>query len=378
MADAAIGGDAVRPGHHGHGHLRNPGAVGAHIGALVEIELSSRARIRPVGIERGARVVALLARMVGGHQMLAPVLDPFDRPPQSHRGEADEKILGVELAANPEPAAGIAFLQHHRRRAAAEHARQRVAVAVRHLGRAIQFQHVAVQRRSGRARRASRSVRRCAGRSSGRGRRPHAPRQRPPRHRRNRRAAPAPRSTGRARNCREPRWRPISAPARRPRPKPARRHPRPDRDRSRTPPRSARRHSAAAPARAAAGDRGAAPRRPGRENRSAADRRCPPPSTPRRFPARPAPPRCRRTATRHWHRASARCAYAAGAGSRYRRRRRPARSATAGPPAEPPTGRECGSLSERRGAQASPAHYSRRDRRGSTARVSWDGAAPSR
>src|SRR5580704_17464959 len=42
--------------------------------------------------------------------MLVPVLDPFDGPPQSHCRDADKKIFGVELAANPEPAAGIAFL----------------------------------------------------------------------------------------------------------------------------------------------------------------------------------------------------------------------------------------------------------------------------
>jgi hypothetical protein len=39
-------------------------------------------------------MMALLARVVGGHQMLAPVLDPFDRPSQSQGGEADKKILG--------------------------------------------------------------------------------------------------------------------------------------------------------------------------------------------------------------------------------------------------------------------------------------------
>jgi len=50
--------------------------------------------------------------------------------------------FGVELAADPEPAAGIAFFQHHGRRVAAKHARQRIAVAVRHLGCAVQFQHV--------------------------------------------------------------------------------------------------------------------------------------------------------------------------------------------------------------------------------------------
>jgi hypothetical protein len=54
--------------------------------------------------------MVLLAGMVGGHQMLAPVLDPLDRPPQSERGDTNEKVFGVELAADAEPAAGIAFL----------------------------------------------------------------------------------------------------------------------------------------------------------------------------------------------------------------------------------------------------------------------------
>jgi hypothetical protein len=48
----------------------------------------------------------------------------------------------MKLAADSEPASGIAFFQHHDRRAAAKHARQRIAVAVRHLGCAVQFQHI--------------------------------------------------------------------------------------------------------------------------------------------------------------------------------------------------------------------------------------------
>ena len=46
-----------------------------------------------------------LARMVGGGQMLAPILDPFHRSAQPGRREGDEEILGVELAAGAEPAA---------------------------------------------------------------------------------------------------------------------------------------------------------------------------------------------------------------------------------------------------------------------------------
>src|SRR6266481_3819386 len=75
--------------------------------------------------------------------MLTPVLDPFDWPSQPHGRQTDEKILGIELAADAEPAAGIALLQYHRGGAAAEHARQGVAIAVRHLGRTVELQHVA-------------------------------------------------------------------------------------------------------------------------------------------------------------------------------------------------------------------------------------------
>ena len=43
----------------------------------------------------------------------------------------------------PNPPPVLPSFEHHRGGAAAEHARQRVAVAVRHLGRAVQLQHVA-------------------------------------------------------------------------------------------------------------------------------------------------------------------------------------------------------------------------------------------
>ena len=100
-------------------------------------------RMRPVARRPRRGLVALLARMVGGHQMLAPVLDPFHRAPEAQRRDADQHVLGIELAAHAEAAADMAFVEMHRRRRAAEHARDRIAVAVRHLGRAMQFEHVA-------------------------------------------------------------------------------------------------------------------------------------------------------------------------------------------------------------------------------------------
>ena len=56
-------------------------------------------------------LVALLARMVGGDQMLAPVLDPFHRPAEPHRRDADQHVLRIEFAADAEAAADMAFEQ---------------------------------------------------------------------------------------------------------------------------------------------------------------------------------------------------------------------------------------------------------------------------
>ena len=45
--------------------------------------------------------------MIGGGQMLRPILDPLHGPPQLVGGERDQEILGIELAAHAETAAYI-------------------------------------------------------------------------------------------------------------------------------------------------------------------------------------------------------------------------------------------------------------------------------
>ena len=62
-------------------------------------------------VDRGADAVDLVARMVGGDQVLAPVLDPLDRPAEAECGEGDEHILGIDLAANAEAAADMTFVE---------------------------------------------------------------------------------------------------------------------------------------------------------------------------------------------------------------------------------------------------------------------------
>src|SRR5262245_9321092 len=70
----------------------NPLVIGAfgdrealQIGALVMKEGVVDRQDMAVAVDRRADVVALLARVIGRHQMLAPVLDPFDRAPKAQR-----------------------------------------------------------------------------------------------------------------------------------------------------------------------------------------------------------------------------------------------------------------------------------------------------
>ena len=97
----------------------------------------------PSGVDRGADLVPLLARVIGGDQMLAPVLDPFHRPAEPQRGEADQYVLGIKLAANTEAAADMPFEQMHTGGIATQHAGDVVAIPVRDLGGAVKLEHVA-------------------------------------------------------------------------------------------------------------------------------------------------------------------------------------------------------------------------------------------
>ena len=141
--DGPIGRHAIGPGQHGGGKVRDRGRVGAHVAALIVEEFVIHREEAALGVDRRAHFVALLTGMIGGDQMLAPVLEPFHRPAESQRGETHQYVLGIKLAANSESAAHMAFDEMHARRATAEHAGDIVAVPVRHFGSAIELQQVA-------------------------------------------------------------------------------------------------------------------------------------------------------------------------------------------------------------------------------------------
>ena len=143
MADRPVGRHPIRARQHGGGEVRHGRGVGAHIGALVVEERIIDGEDMPRCVDRGADAMRLLARVIGGDQVLAPILDPLHRAAEGEGGDADQQILGIELAANTEAAADVAFVKLHARRCAAQHAGDLVAVPVRHLGGAMEFQHVA-------------------------------------------------------------------------------------------------------------------------------------------------------------------------------------------------------------------------------------------
>src|SRR5262249_22597441 len=88
-------------------------------------------------------LVALLPRMIGRQQMLAPVLDEFDRPQETPRCDQYQNVLRIELAAYAEAAAGVAFVEMELGEAEPQHVGQGFAILVRHLGGAIELEHVA-------------------------------------------------------------------------------------------------------------------------------------------------------------------------------------------------------------------------------------------
>jgi hypothetical protein len=132
----------IRAGHHAHGAVRDVHAVGADISALVVEDLVLDPEDAAVFINRNTCKVTLLAALVGAHQVLAPILDPFHRPLELHRRDQHQQVLRIKLAADAETAADMALMHMQRRRAAIEHAAERLAIAMRDLRGAVQLQQV--------------------------------------------------------------------------------------------------------------------------------------------------------------------------------------------------------------------------------------------
>ncbi len=116
--------------------------MGPDIGALIGEEADVQAEDEAPRVHGRPQTVALVAGMVGGHHVLAPVLDPADGPPQAQGRRADEHVLRVDLAPDAEAAADMALTEVELGGVAAEHPRDGVPVVMHDLGGAVQGEHV--------------------------------------------------------------------------------------------------------------------------------------------------------------------------------------------------------------------------------------------
>ena len=98
--------DPVRPGEHHRGHHAR--APRQRIRTTVVELLEGRGQDRSVGVGRQADAAALVPGRRRGHEVLAPVLDPFHRPAEVVAGEDDDLLVAGQVRLLPEPAADVA------------------------------------------------------------------------------------------------------------------------------------------------------------------------------------------------------------------------------------------------------------------------------
>ncbi len=70
-------------------------------------ERAAHAEDLRVAVDRDLHVPILVALLLGGEEILAPVLDPFDRPLQRERRGGKRAVFGIEAALRAEAAADV-------------------------------------------------------------------------------------------------------------------------------------------------------------------------------------------------------------------------------------------------------------------------------
>ena len=117
--------------------------MGAYVGALIVKYFILKGENATVTIDGGPNVMILLARMIGGDKVFAAILYPLDWPPQAQSRGAYQNVLRIKFAANAETAADMTLVEVNGSRGASEHAGDLVSIRMRHLGSAMQLEHVA-------------------------------------------------------------------------------------------------------------------------------------------------------------------------------------------------------------------------------------------
>ena len=101
-----VGRDDEGAGHGSAGNMRQDRAV-RHERALVVRHIDAQAEDLALGIQRHLDIPILIAFLRRRVEMLAPILDPFDRPLQHDRGDGCDDRFGIEAHLRAEAAADI-------------------------------------------------------------------------------------------------------------------------------------------------------------------------------------------------------------------------------------------------------------------------------
>ena len=135
----------VRPREVVPGEDRREDALRPHVGALVDPGRATQREQAALGGRGDLDVVHLAARVVRRDEMLSAILDPLHRAAETERGERDEHVLGIELAADAEAAADVDLHEPHVVESEPEQLCEHPAVEVLHLRRAVD-RHAAAHR----------------------------------------------------------------------------------------------------------------------------------------------------------------------------------------------------------------------------------------
>src|ERR1700733_3607944 len=107
MTGRPIRRNAIRTRQHRRCQIRNGGAMGADIAALIMKEFVIDCEDTTVAVDGGPDAMKLLARMVGGSNMFTTIFDPFHRPAEAQGRETYQHVLGIKLTANAKSTADM-------------------------------------------------------------------------------------------------------------------------------------------------------------------------------------------------------------------------------------------------------------------------------
>ena len=134
--------ERIGTGERRHRRHRQHHAVG-QIGPVVMQAMAAHAEHAALRIGGDFQLPQLVALLGGGHEMLAAILDPFQRTAQMARRQRDRIIFGIDHRFGPEPAADIGGCHPHRGLVHAKAQSQRAPHHVRRLGRTPDIDPVA-------------------------------------------------------------------------------------------------------------------------------------------------------------------------------------------------------------------------------------------